>query len=534
MVSTIVLCVSLVILLCVISEKFSYKFGVPSLILFIFIGMVFGTDVVGIEYDNYVTTEIICSIGLIFIMFDGGFNTNWNNAKKTIKKSVSLSTIGVLLTAAISTVCCHYLLKLTFKESFLISSVLASTDAASVFAILKTNNLDLKDGTSSILEVESGSNDPMAYLLTITAVGLMVSNRSNNIIVTILLQVGLGLFLGGLFAYVSKKILKRKNILTDGLDIIFVFGIVLLCYAISDKLGGNAYLSVYICGLYLGNSRIQGRKAIADFFDQVTSFIQIMIFFCIGLLSVPHTLPASLPLALGVLGILTIIARPLMTILVLIPQGCTFRQCLLISWAGLRGASSIVFAIVAASSGAVLSFDIFNVVLITSLLSISLQGSLLPLVAKKLDMIDDSPNIYKTFNDFSDSIDFQFTRFHVQEDDPWVGKHIRDINLPLSAQIIMVKHEGKSFAARGDTMVCVGDDIIFNIPPFYPAAKEKVREVDVIRNHPWTNKMIMDLNMPNTELVICIVRDDQKIIPKGHTVIKEGDIILIFEGESNT
>ena len=375
MITNIVLVVSLVILLCVITEKFSYKIGVPALIFFMFIGMLFGSDgLMKIEYENFKQAEMICSIALIFIMFNGGFNTNWKHARPYVGKAIMLSSVGVFLTAMITMVCCHYLLKLSFQESFLLSAVLASTDAASVFSILKSNNLDLKDGTSSILEVESGSNDPMAYLLTITAISIMSSGKMGNLFLTITAQLVVG------------YTLSKKNIIADGLDVIFILAAVMLCYGVSDRLGGNAYLSVYLMGLLLGNTRMNSKRPIIAFFNELTSLLQILIFFIIGLLSFPHSMPKTMPLAFAVVAILTFVARPLMTIVLLMPLKCSLRQCLLIAWAGLRGASSIVFAIVAVSSGIHLSFDIFHVVFLVSLETFSFVRAIIVFIFDVYDL----------------------------------------------------------------------------------------------------------------------------------------------------
>lgn len=523
--------VSLVILLCVFSQKFSYKLGIPALIFFMFIGMLFGSDgIFGIEYSNFESAEMICSIGLIFIMFDGGFNTNWEVAKKSVTKAASLSTIGVFLTAIISTFVLHLVLKLSLAESFLISSVLASTDAASVFAILKANNLDLKDGTSSILEVESGSNDPMAYLLTVTAIGIMQSGKVGNIFLTIVLQLVVGFLMGFLFALISKFFLQKRNILADSLDVVFVLAIVLLCYATTDKLGGNAYLSVYLLGIYLGNFRINAKRVIASFFNEITFHVQILIFFIIGLLSFPKSMPQSIPTSIVVVLVLTFIARPLMTLILLLPFKCSLKQCLLISWAGLRGASSIVFAIVAVSSGIDLSIDLFHVVFLVSLFSISIQGALLPTVSKKLDMIDENPNINKTFNDFEETVDFQFARIQINENHAWANKRIKDIGLPKGLQVIMIKRNNQSLAARGKTVVEPGDELIINTVAYYPTMDEYVQEVLIDKRHKWVNKTVEELQIPNNELIIMDIRGDEKIIPNGDTVIKEGDILLIFAG----
>ena len=532
MITNIVLVVSLVILLCVITEKFSYKIGVPALIFFMFIGMLFGSDgLMKIEYENFKQAEMICSIALIFIMFNGGFNTNWKHARPYVGKAIMLSSVGVFLTAMITMVCCHYLLKLSFQESFLLSAVLASTDAASVFSILKSNNLDLKDGTSSILEVESGSNDPMAYLLTITAISIMSSGKMGNLFLTITAQLVVGLGMGLAFAYISKYTLSKKNIIADGLDVIFILAAVMLCYGVSDRLGGNAYLSVYLMGLLLGNTRMNSKRPIIAFFNELTSLLQILIFFIIGLLSFPHSMPKTMPLAFAVVAILTFVARPLMTIVLLMPLKCSLRQCLLIAWAGLRGASSIVFAIVAVSSGIHLSFDIFHVVFLVSLFSIAIQGALLPTMSKKLNMIEKNANIMKTFNDYEESIDFQFAKLHIEKDNEWVGKRIDKIDVPLGSQAIMIRRNGKSLAARGKSLIKANDDLILNVPAYYPSGTEEVSEVSVYKGHKWANKTVAELNLPVSQLIIMVIRNDEKFIPNGDTLIKEDDVLLIFNGE---
>lgn len=532
MITNVVLSVSIVILLCVLSQKFSYRLGIPALIFFMFVGMLFGSEgIFKILYDDFSSAEMICSIALIFIMFQGGFETNWNTAKRYVVKSVMLSTIGVLVTAIITTGCCHYLLKLSLQESFLIASVLASTDAASVFAILKSNNLDLKDGTSSILEVESGSNDPVAYLLTVTAIGIMKTGQVSNIAVTIVVQLVVGFLSGILFAFLSKYILSKKNAVADGLDTIFIISTLMLCYALTDKLGGNAYLSVYLMGLYLGNSRLNAKGAIIAFFDDLVSLLQMLVFFIIGLLSTPSEMPKTIPLALCIVAILTFVSRPLMTLLLLTPFGCRIRQCLLISWAGLRGASSIVFAITAVSSGVYLSMDLFHVVFMVSLFSIAIQGALLPAVSKKLDMIDENPDITRTFSDYDETVDFQFTRVKIDSDNSWVNKRIKDLDLPYGSQVIMIKRDGKTMAARGSSVVKKNDVLIMNVPAYHPESKERVEELHISKDHPWIGRSLAEIRIPDDQLMIVIIRGDDKIIPNGKTVVEEGDVALIFKGE---
>ena len=209
-----ILLVAAVILLCVLAEKFSGKFGMPALILFMFIGILFGSDgLFKIPFDNFALAENICSIALIFIMFYGGFNLKWKLARNIAVKSVLLSTLGVIITAAVTAILCRLFLHYTLLESFLVGSVLSSTDAASVFAILRQKKLNLKDGTASLLEMESGSNDPMSYMLTFIGIGLMSSEKMGNIPLQICLQLVMGIIVGAAFALISVWLLKNSHLI---------------------------------------------------------------------------------------------------------------------------------------------------------------------------------------------------------------------------------------------------------------------------------------------------------------------------------
>ena len=296
----VILGVALIILLCVLAEKFSDKLGMPALILFMFIGMLFGSDgVFKVPFENFKMAENICSAALVFIMFYGGFNTKWDVAKNVAGKAISLSTIGVLITAGVTALLCRVVLNLSFAESFLIGAVLSSTDAASVFAILRKKKLNLKDGTASILEVESGSNDPVSYLLTIVAIGVMTNGDSGNIFLTIVMQIVFGIAAGIAVAKLATLIMTKTRLISEGLDMVFVIAMVLACYGFTAFIGGNAYLSVYLFGILTGNSRIKNKQMLIPFFDGVTSLAQILIFFLIGLLTFPHQMPSIIPIVIS-------------------------------------------------------------------------------------------------------------------------------------------------------------------------------------------------------------------------------------------
>ena len=524
-----VLGIAIIIICCIIAEKVSDKFGMPALILFMFVGMIFGSDgVFKIGFDDFSLAETACSLALVFIMFYGGFNTKWSAAKPVAGRAIVLSTIGVVTTAGITTVLCHYILNLSFGESFLIGAVLSSTDAASVFAILRKKKLNLKDGTASILEVESGSNDPIAYMLTIIAVSILGASDSPNVFLMVLLQIAAGIFVGLFVAVISIRITTRTNIVSDGLDTIFMIAMVLICFGLSTVLHGNAYLSLYLYGIILGNSRIGNKQRLILFFDGVTSLSQIVVFFLIGLLSYPSQMPDIIPTALVIVAILTFVARPIAVYILMLPCRCGLRQCLLISWAGLRGASSSVFAIMAVASGITMKQDLFHIVFTVTLFSVAIQGGLLPWVANRLKMVDDEADVRKTFNDYQEETSLQLMRMYIPEGHAWSYRKIKEVNMPYGSLAIMIKRDSETIITKGDTEILPNDTIILSVPPYVTSEDEKLEEIPIDRAHKWCNKVIGELGLKEDELIALIMRKGETIIPDGKTKISEGDIVVLY------
>ena len=525
-----VLFVAAIIFFCVIAEKFSDKFGMPALILFMFVGILFGSDgLFGIPFEDFALAEKLCSVAFIFIMFYGGFNTKWSTAKKYAGKAVVLSTLGVFVTAIITTLLCYWGLKMSFAESFLIGAVLSSTDAASVFAILRKNNLNLKDGTAPILEVESGSNDPVAYLLTLIAINMVKTGEMGSVIVPIVLQLVIGTVIGLLCAKVCVYIIGRTGLVSDGLDTVFFIAAVLICYALTDMCKGNAYLAVYLFGIYTGNKRIRNKGTVIAFFDGLTSLSQFLIFFLIGWLSFPHQMPKIMGAAVFVVLVLTLVARPVAVFLFMKLMKCSTNQCLLVSWSGLRGASSSVFAIMAVAAGVPMKQDLFHIVFMVSLFSVAIQGTLLPWAAKKFNMIDDTTDVRKTFNDYQETADFKLVKMHIDEEHIWKNRPIRDVSMPTGALALMIKRNQETIVTRGDTLILPGDDLILSVPPYHPGKNEILREMEMEKNDPWCNMYIKDLKIPRNELIAMIIRGEETIIPDGSTRILENDVVVVYQ-----
>lgn len=524
-----IILVAAVIFLCILADKFSGKYGMPALILFMFIGMLFGSDgIMKIPFDDFEMAEKICSIALIFIMFYGGFNTKWKLAKNVAVKAVLLSTFGVVITAGITALLCRVFLRFSMAESFLVGAVLSSTDAASVFSILRQKKLNLKDGTASLLEMESGSNDPMSYMLTVIGIGLLGAGKSGNIFFNIFSQMVFGAVIGIFFAMMTIWILTKTRLVTDGLDSVYMIAVVLLCYGLSDVVGGNQYLSVYFMGIIVGNSNIRNKKIMIPFFDGITGLAQILIFFLLGLLAFPHKLPAIVLPALAIAVFLTVIARPIAVFGLLLPFKCSIRQCLLVSWAGLRGAASIVFAIMVIASGANVSYDLFHIVFMVSLFSVAIQGTLLPMAAKKLDMVDEMADVRKTFNDYQEESAITLMRMYIPKGHNWENRLIKDVSMPTGSLAIMIKRNNETVITKGDTRILAGDSVILSVPAYEPAEHEKLEEIYIDKNHEWCNKAIADLKLPADELLAMIIRGEENLIPDGKTVIREGDVVVAY------
>lgn len=453
----------LVLLICITSSKMLYKFGVPMLLIFIVLGMLFGSDgIVGIYFDNYDLTSKLCSIALVFIMFYGGFGTNWKMAKPVANQSILMSTFGVIITSLLTGAFCYFILNTSLLEGLLIGSIVGSTDAASVFTILRSQKLNLKSEIASLLEVESGSNDPIAYMMTLSIIMIMSSGLSWSIVPMILKQVIFGILLGVVLAKATVFIIRRANFELEGFYSIFIIAIAILAYALSEFIGGNGYLSVYISGIILGNSKIPHKKSLVVFFDGISWIMQIMLFFMLGLLSFPSRLPEVIGVSIIISIFMIFIARPIATHFILRGFKTPIKEQILISWVGLRGAASIVFAIFAITSGVPIENDIFHIIFFIALISVSVQGTLLPKVAQKLDLVDNDTTVLKTFNDYQEDKSTMLLEYNVSRSSKWMNKTIMDAEIPDDILIVMIKRNGQVIVPKGSTEILENDILVLS------------------------------------------------------------------------
>lgn len=458
----------LVLIICITSSKVLYKFGVPMLLIFIVLGMLFGSDgLIGIYFDNYELTSQLCSLALVFIMFYGGFGTNWKMAKPVAVPSVLMSSLGVIVTAGLTGLFCHLVIKTTLLEGILIGAIVASTDAASVFAVLRAQKLNLKGSLASLLEVESGSNDPIAYMMTIIILTMMQSTGDlslGKVAIIVVTQIAVGLIVGFLIAKVTVYVLRYSNFEIEGFYTIFVTAIAILSYSLSEYLGGNGYLSVYISGIIIGNSKIPRKKSMFQFFDGISWIMQIALFFILGLLSFPSRLPQVTATAMSISLFMILIARPLATFVILAPFKFTVKEKLFISWVGLRGAASVVFAIFAVTFGVNIENDIFHIIFFIALFSVAIQGTLIPKVANLLDLVEteEENSVLKTFTDYTGEINTQLLEVVMTEENKWINKSIMEANIPEEILIVMIKRNDKILVPKGSTVINVGDTVVLS------------------------------------------------------------------------
>ena len=442
----LILCSS-VILLAIFSSKFLDALGIPALLFFMCLGMLFGTDgIFKISFADFANTKDIASLALGFIIFYGGFCTKWATAKPIIAKAAVLSTAGVFLTAVLTSVFCHFVLELSFLESFLIGAVISSTDAASVFSILKAKNLHLKENTAPLLEI------------------LMQNQSSGFVIALFFKQMIFGILIGVLVAKISIYIYEKTSIITDENGSLFIIALVLLSYLLPFFCDGNPFLAVYFLGIILGNANILNKVPMMHFFDGITKLAQIGIFFTLGLLAFPREVPSILLTGMLIFLFLTFIARPAAVFLLLSFFKSGINQCLLVSWAGLRGVASIVFAIIAMDSGITLHYDLFHLVFLISILSVAIQGTFLPLAAKMTNMIDPHVDIKKTFNDYEEECAVKLLRITVPKNHEWVGKPIRCVEFPQKSLAVLIKRKQERIIPKNSTVIQAGDNITLSLP----------------------------------------------------------------------
>ncbi len=457
---------SVLLFVSILAGKTGYRFGVPALLLFLLVGMAFGSDGLGIQFSNFKAAQFIGMVSLSIILFSGGMDTRESDIKPVAKEGIILSTAGVVFTAFFTGVFAYAFPSLRtgfgLLGCLLLAAVMSSTDSASVFSILRARNLHIKGNVRSLLELESGSNDPMAYMLTIMLISFIkLNNLSIDVMLwTLAIQFLLGIMFGYILGRLTVFIMNKINLDYSSLYSVLLLAITLFIFSVTDVLHGNGYLAVYIAGLVVGNNKVAYKKSVVVFFDGIAWLCQIIMFLALGLLVNPNELVDIAPIAIGIALFMTFIARPATVFLCLFPfKHIDNKAKLFVSWVGLRGAVPIIFAIYPYVAGVPFAKMIFNIVFFITIISLVLQGTTVPFFAKVFGVIETDFK-HKDFavyvpEDIAITSEIKVTPEILKR-----GKTIRHLGLEDNALPIMLKRDGKYIIARGSTELQEGDKLL--------------------------------------------------------------------------
>lgn len=464
-IENILLVGSLLLLVSIFAGKTSYKFGVPTLLLFLAIGMLAGSDGIGgIRFDDPKLAQFIGIVSLNFILFSGGLDTNWTAVKPILWEGIALSTLGVLLTAVSLGTFVWLITDFTIYESLLLGSIVSSTDAAAVFSILRSKSLALKTNLRPTLELESGSNDPMAYVLTIAFLTLVINQDKSfmSIIPLFLQQMILGGVAGFGFGILSKYIINKIKLDFEGLYPVLVIALMFITFSATDFIGGNGFLAIYICAVYLGNQDLIHKKTILKMFDGLAWLMQIVLFLTLGLLVFPTEIVPYMGIGLLISLFLIIIARPIGVFLSLMFFKMKLRRRFYISWVGLRGAVPIVFATYPLLAGIEKANMIFNIVFFISVTSILIQGTTLSIVAKWLHvgLPEKAKKLSPTDLLLAENPKAEMKEILITSNCFVVDKKIIELGFPKNAIIAMIKRNESYIIPNGLTKIEAQDTLI--------------------------------------------------------------------------
>lgn len=473
---------SILVFTAIVVSKTGNKYGVPSLLIFLLVGMLFGSDGLGLVFDNYNLAQFLSIVALCVILFTGGLETKFKEIRPVIGPGVVLSTLGVFLTVIFTGAFIYFLsrierigLSLSIVMCFLLAAVMSSTDSASVFSILKNSKMRLKQNLKPMLELESGSNDPMAYVMTIVLIqvakllyepassisGINYSHLILSSLQTLFLQMTIGSLAGVAIGFAAVWTLKRVKLNSAPLYSILLLAVSLFAFSMTQMIQGNGYLAVYIAGLIIGNKPMNNRKEILSFMDGMTWIMQIGMFLSLGLLVNPHEMLHVAPIALLIGLFLIFVGRPLTVFLCLLPfRKISFRAKLFTSWVGLKGAVPIIFATYPIVEGIPGSEQIFNIVFFITLLSLIFQGMSIPRVAKMLHLNLPMEKVPETFGIEIPEEAGKLQDYTLTDDDLEGGNTLKEIQFPQGARVVIIRRDDKFIIPDGSVELQSGDQLL--------------------------------------------------------------------------
>ena len=461
----LLLSASILILLAIVIAKLFDNLGLPTLVLFIGLGMIAGSEGIGgIYFDDANIAQTVGIIALLFILFAGGLDTDIKDIKPIKWQAFSLATIGVFISAMLFGIIASYLLNIELLYGLLLGSIISSTDAAAVFNVLRSKNVSLKNNLKPLLELESGSNDPMAIFLTIGLIEMITIPDSNiwDLLLMLVYQFGfgsiIGLSMGGIIVIVINKI----KFMYEGIYPVLLIGFAFIVYSSTNLIGGSGFLAVYLAGIIIGNKDFVQKKSLLRFFDGLAWLGQIGMFITLGLLVFPSHLLPIIGIGLTLSFILMFIARPLSVFISLIFSKAKFVEKIFVSWVGLRGSVPIILATFPLIAGVKYADLIFSIVFFIVLTSALLQGWSLSFVAKLLKLNAPlskrikSPIEFESTNEGSTDL----FDYYISENSGVVGKSIVEVGMPKDSLIVMINRNEEYIVPRGGTILEAGDILI--------------------------------------------------------------------------
>ncbi|OJW68182.1 MAG: K+/H+ antiporter [Candidatus Amoebophilus sp. 36-38] len=455
---------SFLLFISILASKLSTNLGIPTLLIFLAIGMLAGVDGIGgIQFESPYIAKVLGTVTLTLILFSGGLDTNFEHIKPIIWNGILLSTVGVLITALGIGYFIYWVTDFTLIESMLVGAIVSSTDAAAVFSILRSKNLQLKANLSPTLELESGSNDAMAYFLMIFFTKLLTSNQDISVwsAVPRFFQ---EMCIGGLIGIIVGKgmvfVVNRIQLAYESLYPGITLAMILFAYSATNFIHGNGFLAVYIAGIILGSQKFIHKNSLIRFYDGIAWLMQVVMFISLGLLVYPHKLVPIAGIGLLISAALIFLARPISVFVALAFTKVTFNQKLFISWVGLRGAVPIVFATHPLLECVSKSDKIFHIVFFIVLTSVILQGTTLSPIAKWLGLEESSSQKNVRAIDLADELNTELFELIIPANSLVDGRKIVEIDFPKHALIVLINRDKGYLTPRGDTELRSGDKLM--------------------------------------------------------------------------
>jgi cell volume regulation protein A len=453
---------SVLLLISIIAGKTTKRLGVPTLIFFLIVGILAGSEGIGgIRFENAALAQLIGIVALNFILFSGGMDTHWQSIRPILWRGVALSTLGVFITAFSVGAFVYFVFGFTLMEGLLLGAIVSATDAAAVFSILRNKGIGLKGYLRPVLELESGSNDPMAYFLTISLTSIVAGGSADfsELVLNFFKEFILGGAIGFVMGRGSVWLINNIKMETEGLYPVLTLGLAMFTYSVTHALGGNGFLAIYLCALIIGNSNMVHKRSLIKFYDGQAWLMQIILFLTLGLLVFPSRIVPLIGMGLLISAFLIFIARPLGVFMSLSFFKSNIRSKLFISWVGLRGSVPIVFATYPLLAGIPKADLIFNLVFFISITSVLLQGTTLAYVARLLHVTVPPKARRRIGLDFesTDKIKSEMHEIMLAENSKAVNKRIVDLGVPATVNILAIRRGAVYIAPVGSTKLLASD-----------------------------------------------------------------------------